>query len=135
MRNKEAIIQVGRVAIGESICVCLMLAIYGLLGLFTVRVLVGALLGGSLAILNFLFLSIAVTRAADRAMQGNAAKATLSVQASSVYRLLGMGVILVLAFKAGICDPVAALLPLLFVRIIINIMDFFGKERDDSSCK
>ena len=81
MRNKEAIAQVGRIAVGEAICVGLMLAIYCLLGRFTVKVLIGGLLGGSLAVLNFLFLSIAVTRAADRALQGEAAKATASVQA------------------------------------------------------
>ena len=135
MRNKEAIAQVGRIAVGEAICVGLMLAVYGLLRKFTVKVLIGALLGGTLAVLNFLFLSMAVIRAADRAQQGEAGKATLSVQASSVYRLLAMGAILVLAFKAELCDPVAALLPLLFVRVTINLMDFFGKERDDSSCK
>ena len=135
MRNKEAIAQVGRIAVGEAIGVGLMLVIYGLLGKFTVKVLLGGLLGGALAVLNFLFLSMAVIRAADRAQQGDAAKATLSVQASSVYRLVGMAVVLFLALKAELCDPVAALLPLLFVRMIISLMEFFGKERDDSSCK
>ena len=135
MRNKEVIAQVGRIAVGEIIGVGVMLAVYGLLGKFDRQVLIGALLGGSVAVLNFLFLSMAVTRATDRAARGEAAKATLSVQASSVCRLLGMGAVFVIAFKAGLCDPVAALLPLLFVRPIINIMDFFGKERDDSSCK
>ena len=135
MRNKEAIAQVGRIAVGEAIGVGLMLAVYGLLGKFTVKVLLGGLLGGALAVLNFLFLSMAVIRAADRAQQGDAAKATLSVQASSVYRLVGMAVVLFLALKAELCDPVAALLPLLFVRMIISLMEFFGKERDDSSCK
>ena len=135
MRNKEAIAQIGRIAVGEAIGVGLMLAIYGLLDKFTVKVLLGGLLGGALAVLNFLFLSMAVIRAADRAQQGDAAKATLSVQASSVYRLVGMAVVLFLALKAELCDPVAALLPLLFVRMIISLMEFFGKERDDSSCK
>ena len=135
MRNKEAIAQVGRIAVGEAIGVGLMLAVYGLLGKFTVKVLLGGLLGGALAVLNFLFLSMAVIRAADRAQQGDAAKATLAVQASSVYRLVGMAVVLFLAFKAELCDPVAALLPLLFVRMTISLMEFFGKERDDSSCK
>ncbi len=135
MRNKEAIAQVGRIAVGEAIGVGLMLAIYGLLGKFTVKVLLGGLLGGTLAVLNFLFLSMAVIRAADRAQQGDAAKATRAVQSSSTQRLLGMAAVLFVAFKAELCDPVAALVPLLFVRITINVMEFFRKERDDSSCK
>ena len=135
MRNREAIAQVGRIAAGEAVCVALMLGAYGLLGSFTVKVLLGGLLGGVLAVLNFLFLSMAVIRAADRAQQGETGQATRLVQSSSVSRLLVLGAVLAVAFKADLCDPVAALLPLLFVRPIINVMEFFRKERDDSSCK
>lgn len=123
--NREEASQVLRIAAGEVICVAIMLGIYALLGRFNRMVLIGALLGGTLAILNFLFLSIAVGRAADRAQRGEAAKAALAVQSSSVYRFLGMAVILILAFRAGVCDPLAALLPLLFVQVVIQIAEFF----------
>lgn len=135
MRNRREIEQIIRIAVGEAIFVGLMLSVYGMLGKFSKEVFVGAMLGSVLAVLNFLVLSMVVVRAAERAQQGEVAKATIAVQSSSVYRLLGMGAVLVLAFKAGVCDPLAALLPLLFVRMTINFMGFFEKESDDSSCK
>jgi len=128
-RNKEVIQQFVRISLGEILCVALMLIVYALLGRFTTLVLTGALLGCALAILNFFLLCVAITRAADRAeTSGNAAKATMSVRASAVYRLLGMAVILFLAFRAGLCDPIAALLPLVFMQLCMNIIEFFRRD-------
>ena len=133
MRNKDVIRQFVRVALGEVVCVAIMLLVYVVLGYFTLKVLWGALLGGALAILNFLFLSMAVTRAADRAVRtGNAQGATLSIQASAVFRLLGMGAVLVLAFRAKLCDPLAALLPLLLAQLSINLTEYFRKDGEES---
>ena len=45
-------------------------------------------------------------------------------------RLLVMAVILIVLFKAGICDPVAALVPLLCAQLALKFIGFFqgGKE-------
>lgn len=132
-RNRDVIRQIGRVALGEVVCVAIMLGVYALLGYFTTKVLLGALLGCLLAILNFFFLSMAVTRAIDRAATtGEAAKAKLSVQSSSTLRLLAMAVVLFIAFQADVCDPLASLLPLLFLQISMNIMEFFRKDGEKS---
>ena len=106
-----------------------MMIVYAVLGRWSVMVLRGALLGCMLAILNFFLLSVVVTRAADRAATtGDAAGATLSVRFSAVWRLLGMAVILIVAFRAELCDPVAALLPLLFIQLSINLTEFFRRD-------
>ncbi|MBR4889023.1 MAG: ATP synthase subunit I [Clostridia bacterium] len=132
-RNRDVIRQIGRVTLGEVVCVAIMLGVYALLGYFTMKVLLGALLGCLLAILNFFFLSMAVTRAIDRATTtGEAAKAKLSVQSSSTLRLLAMAVVLFIAFQADVCDPLASLLPLLFLQISMNIMEFFRKDGEKS---
>ena len=128
-RNRDVIRQVGRVALGEAACVALMLLVYALLGQFTVMVLRGALLGCLLAILNFFLLSVVVTRAADRAAAtGESARAAFSVQFSAVWRLLGMAAILIMVFRANLCDPVAALLPLLFIQVSIYLTEFFRRD-------
>ena len=128
-RNGDVMRQVGRVALGEVICVALMLIVYAIMGRCSAMVLRGALLGCFLAILNFFLLSVVVTRAADRAVStGDAAGATLSVRFSAVWRLLGMALILIAAFRAELCDPVAALLPLLFVQLSINLTEFFRRD-------
>ena len=128
-RNRDVIRQVGCVALGEVVCVALMLLVYALLGQFTAMVLRGALLGCLLAILNFFLLSVVVTRAADRAAStGESARAAFSVQFSAVWRLLGMAAILIAVFRAGLCDPVAALLPLLFIQASIYLTEFFRRD-------
>ncbi len=132
-KNEDVIRQVGRMALGEIVCVAIMLGVYAALGYFTLKVLWGALLGCLLAILNFLFLSMAVTRAIEQATTtGEAAKAKLSVQSSAGIRLLVMAVVLFVAFRAEVCDPIAALLPLLFMQLSMNVIEFFRKDGEKS---
>lgn len=136
LKNKDVIAQFLRVALGEVICVALMLGVYALIGRLSPAVLWGALLGAAVAIGNFLALSITVTRAADRAAEtGDAAKATLSVRASAVWRLLAMAVILILVLRTGVCDPLAAVLPLIFIQISISLMEFFRKDGEKRQCR
>lgn len=128
-RNRAVIIQVLQVFLGIVICTGLMLGVYALIGQFSLPVLWGALLGCLIAGLNFLFLSIGVTRAADRAeATGEAAKATLAVRSSSTIRMLALAAIYIVILKSGVCDPLAAVLPLIFVRISITMLEFFRKD-------
>ncbi len=127
--NESAIRQLLRVFLGEVVLIGLMLAGYAVFGKFTVAVLLGALVGGVLAIGNFLFLSISVTRAADQAEKtGNAAKATLSVRASSTGRLLVLAVLYIVILKTGYFDPIASVLPLIFVQLSLNLTEYFRKD-------
>ena len=49
----------------------------------------------------------------------------LAVQTSAGIRLLVIAVILILLFRAGICDPLAALIPLLIAQFAIKLIDLF----------
>ena len=112
-KHKDIFGQVGRLAVALLVCVAVMLAIYGLLGAFSQKVLLGAVLGFLLAMGNFVSLSITVSNALDRAARDNdPQRAQLSIQSSSVIRLLVLAVIYIVLFRAKVCDPVAALLPL-----------------------
>lgn len=128
-KHKDIFGQVGRLAVALLVCVAVMLAIYGLLGAFTQKVLLGAVLGFLLAMGNFVSLSITVSNALDRAARDNdPQRAQLSIQSSSVIRLLVLAVIYIVLFRVKVCDPVAALLPLLLAQVALKLVEFFRKD-------
>lgn len=128
-KHKDILRQVGRFALALAICVAIMLIIYALLGAFTRSVLLGALAGLVLAIGNFVSLSITVSNAVDRAARDNdPQRAQLSIQASGVLRLLVLAVLYIVLFRAKVCDPVAALLPLLMAQVVLKLVEFFRKD-------
>lgn len=128
-KHREILHQVVRLTAALAVCVAIMLVIYALLGAFTSSVLLGAIIGMALAIGNFVSLSITVSNAVDRAARDNdPQRAQLSIQASGVMRLLVLAVIYILLFRAKVCDPVAALLPLLMAQAVLKLVEFFRKD-------
>ena len=121
--------QVCRLMVALAVCVAIMLGVYALLGAFTSSVVVGAILGFVLAVGNFVSLSITVSNAMDRAARDkDPQRAQLSIQASGVIRLLVLAAIYILLFRAKVCDPVAALLPLLMAQAVLKLVEFFRKD-------
>lgn len=128
-KHREILRQVCRLTVALAVCVAIMLGVYALLGAFTRAVLVGAILGLILAVGNFVSLSITVSNAVDRAARDNdPQRAQLSIQASGVIRLLVLAVIYILLFRSKVCDPVAALLPLLMAQAVLKLVEFFRKD-------
>ena len=129
-KNRGVLRQVGGLAAALLVCIAVMLAVYALLGRLDRMVLLGALFGWLLAIGNFLSLSITVSNALDRAANGSSPqKAQLEIQTSSVVRPLVLAVIYIVLFRAKVCDPVAALLPLLFAQVAIKVLEFFRNDK------
>ena len=129
-KNRGVLRQVGGLAAALLVCIAVMLAVYALLGRLDRMVLLGALFGWLLAIGNFLSLSITVSNALDRAANGGSPqKAQLKIQTSSVVRPLVLAVIYIVLFRAKVCDPVAALLPLLFAQVAIKVLEFFRNDK------
>lgn len=130
--NRAAIRQVLWVLLGEVICTGLMVAVFALLGRFSGRVLLGAGIGAALSVLNFFFLSVGVSRAADKAEGGQteqaAARARLAIQGGSVVRLLVLAGVYILILSTDVCDPLAAILPLLFVQPCLMVLEYFRKD-------
>ncbi len=135
MRNKDILLQVLRVFIGEAVCTAIMILFYFLLHKLDASVLLGALAGSILAIGNFFFLSLSVAKAADRTTSGGeaaAAKAKVSIQRSSTMRMLVLLALYFLLLKTGYFSPLAAVLPLLFTQVSIYVTEFFRKDGDKS---
>lgn len=130
VKNKAVLLQVLRIFLCELVCIAVMLAVYYFINKLSPAVWLGALAGGLVAIGNFFFLSIAVSRAADRAEAGGkeaAVKATVSVQRNSVLRKIVLIVIYIILLKSGYFDLPATVLPLVFVQVSIYVTEFFRK--------
>ena len=128
-KNRDVLRQVGGLAVALLVCIAVMLAVYALLGRLDRLVLLGAVFGWILAVGNFLSLSITVSNALDRAANGGSPqKAQLEIQTSSVVRPVILVIIYILLFRAELCDPLAAILPLLFAQFCIKLIDFFRPD-------
>jgi len=117
------------IATGEVVCSAIMVGVFAALGFFKMQVLWGAVIGCLIMIVNYFFMAVTVSLAADRAQQGNPKGAQAMIQMSGVVRLVVMGVALVVGIKLG-CNVVALLLPLLFARPILMLSEFFRKKGD-----
>lgn len=117
------------VAVGEVICCAVMVGVFAALGYFRMNVLWGALAGAGVMIANYFFMAVTVSLAADRAQEGQTQQAKKMVRASSVVRLVLMAVVLVAGIKLG-ANVIALALPLVFVRPILMVAEFFRKKGD-----
>ena len=116
------------IAVGEVICVALMCVVYAIIGKFQVSVLLGGLVGLVLATGNFFFLAVVATLAADRAQAQDVAGGQKLMKSSYPIRLLVLAGLLILCAKSGVFDVLALVLPLLFVRPVLTIAEFFRKK-------
>lgn len=120
------------VALGQTLCVAAMIGIFALLGRFDRTVVIGGIAGGTLAVVNFLFMAIGASIASDKAMQQDVKGGQATIQLSYIARLALIAVVLFALVKSGLCDVIAAVLPLAFTRPILTIGEFFRKSGGNS---
>ena len=116
------------VAVGQVICVAVMLGVFALLHKFDRSVLLGGIFGGLLSVLNFFFMSLTVMAAADKAEAQDVKGGKVTVQLSAPVRLILLFVILVVLAKTGLCNVFALAIPLVFNRPILMVGEFFRKK-------
>ena len=116
------------IAAGEVICSGIMVGVYALLGKFGLEVVLGAVVGAVLAVANFFFMAIGANLAADKAEAQNVKGGKAMLRSSYMLRLVVLFVILFAFTKSGLCNVVAMVLPLAFVRPIITVAEFFRKS-------
>lgn len=117
------------VAVGELVCSAVMVGVFAAFGAFSAAVLLSALAGSIVITLNYFFMAVTVSLAADRAEAGDVEQAKKMVQLSSTVRLVCMGVILLSGIALG-ANVIALVLPLVFLRPILMLAEFFGKKVD-----
>lgn len=130
--RKTVFQQTAVVAIGEGICIAVMFGVFALLGRLDGKVLLGGLLGGLLAIANFFAMAVGVSLAADKAEQQNVKGGKALLQSSFLLRYGLLFLLLFVGAKSGVCNLVALLLPLVFVRPVLTFGEFFRKKGEDN---
>ena len=116
------------VAIGVAICVAIMLAVFALLGAFDRSVLLGGIIGGVLTVANFFFMAVGTALTADKAENQDVKGGKAVISSSYALRMVLLFVLMFACVKSGLCDVVALVLPLAFVRPVITIAEFFRKK-------
>ena len=112
---------------GVSLCSAAMVGIFVLLGKFDSAVLLGAVVGAAAASLNFFFMAVIAMMAADKAEQQNVKGGEALIRGSYPIRMAVLFLVLFAFAKSGLCNPIALVVPLIFVRPTITIAEFFRK--------
>lgn len=116
------------ILLGEAICVAAMIGIYALLGFYDTDVLLGGIAGALIAAANFFFMAMMTQLAADRAENQDVEGGKKLLKASYPIRLLVLALVLIACGKSGFFNVLALVLPLVFVRPILMIAEFFRKK-------
>ena len=144
--SKFPVFETAFIAVGEVIISAIVSAIYLLIHKFSYTVPLGSLLGTLLVVLNFVFLSVMVNRAIDKALaerpEGEmtdeeleefSASAALGVKnaarLSYIFRIASLVISLVVAFISGQFDVIATLVPFLALRPLIMAQELFKRKK------
>lgn len=131
--RKYILRQTGIVALGEAVGVAAMVGIFALLGGYDTGVLLGGIVGGLVATGNFLAMAISVSIAADKAEKQNVKGGEATVKGSYLLRMAVMFLILFAFAKSGLCNAIALVVPLIFVRFTLTIWEFFKRKPGDKT--
>lgn len=116
-----------RIGVGTVIMLVVMLAVYAVLGKFTVGVLLGGLLGSAYAIFNFFLLGMTLQKAASMTDQQ---MAHMKIRSSYSTRMIGMLILAVVAFALPFVEGIPCLIALLFPRATIFVLQVTGQIKD-----
>lgn len=129
--RKIVLVETGIVAAGEAVCTAAMMGVFALLNAFDNTVLIGGIVGALVAIGNFFAMAMGAMIAADQAAKQNIKGGKATIKSSMFGRLLAMAVILVVMGKSGYCNIIALLVPLVFVRPVLSVYEFFRKPGEN----
>ena len=113
------------IAIGETICVPLMVLAFFLCGAFDRSVVFGGIAGALIATANFFFMALSTSLAADKAQNQDVKGGQATMRFSYIFRLIFMFAALVVCAKSGLMNLLALVIPVILVRPIIMIAEFF----------
>ena len=119
-----------RIAVGVFSMLAIMLIVYAALGRFSLAVLLGGLIGALYAVLNFLLLGMTVQKVADM-REENEELARMQMKSSYNMRMVIMILLIVVAFALPFVDGLACMIPMLFPRLTILVLQLTGKIKDE----
>ena len=113
------------IAVWTAALSVLMQAVFLIIRKWDYTVLLGNLLGGGVAVLNFLLMGLTI----QKAVTEDEKQASKRMRASQSYRLLMQAAVLILAGVLGCFDILAAAIPLLFPRVAIMVRPLIDKQK------
>ena len=122
--------QTAGIIVGEVICLSVMYGVYALLHKLALPVILGGIVGAVLAIGNFFFMAMIATLEADKAQAQDVEGGKKLMKSSYPLRILVLAGALIVCAASNYFDILALGLPLLFVRPIILVKEFFAKRGD-----
>ena len=125
--------QTAVVAIGEIICVAAMFGVFALLNRFDRSVLLGGILSGFLTVADFFFMAIGTSLAADKAESQDVKGGQNTIRTSYLLRHLILIVVLFAAAKSGLFNIFSLVIPLVFIRPILMVGEFFRKSGENKT--
>ena len=125
--------ETGIVAMGVSLCSAIMVGVFALMGLFDMSVVLGALMGTALTVLNFFVMAICASLAADKAAAQDVKGGQALISISQGSRYIVLAVLLFACGRSGYFNLFALVLPLVFVQPTITIAEFFRKSGEKQS--
>lgn len=121
------------ITLGMVICVGVMLGIYALLGKLDSSVWLGGLAGGLVSVFNFFFMAVCASLAADKAQAQDVKGGQALMKMSYLIRIGLVFVVLFACIKSGWCSLLPTVLPLVFVRPILTVAEFFRRSGDENT--
>ena len=126
--KKYVLTQTGIIALGQIVGIGIMIGIFALLNRLDYTVVLGGLAGGLVATLNFFFMAVSLSLAADRAVEQDVKGGKGMVKASYSIRTIVMFAVLFLLAKSGHFHVIALVVPLLLVQPTLMLAAFFEKK-------
>lgn len=114
--------------VGELLGAAVMFGVYALLQRLNFSVVLGGTLGVIIAAMNFFFMALYATIAADKAINQDVAGGQRVMRISQLVRYILMFGALVVIGVSKKCDLIATVIPLLLFRPIVSVIAFFGKS-------
>ena len=131
--RKELIRQTLTVALGVALCAAAMVGVFALLGCFDMTVVWGAVAGSLISVGNFFVMGMTTTLAAEKAANQDVKGGQALISMSYMGRMALMLVALIICGKSGLFNVVALAIPLVFVRPVLTVAEFFQKKGDNEA--
>lgn len=134
--------ETARVAAGVFALVAVMLAVYAVIGKFSVPALLGGVYTGLLTVVNFFIMGMTVQGITDRAAEKarteqEIAELTLEMKnrmkLSYNLRMIALFALMVVGISVFKFDPIATILPILFPTLVIRVLQIMEAKRPSVS--
>lgn len=120
--------EAGIMALGQAICVTLMVGIFALLDKYDTSVLLGGIAGGILGIAYFMSMVICANIATKKALKQDVKGGQAFMQMSYTLRMVGLFAALVLCAITKRFNLLALVLPIVFVRPIVGVAELIERR-------